>query len=94
MNMVLGFMLRMQGENRAAVQAYQEAIRLDPTLANAHASLGDLLRQEGRVEEAKKHHEHARRLKERKQRQDWRSSHRQIVPRRPEPPFKGVTNSD
>ena len=43
-----GFVLAREGKNTAAIEAFSEAVRLDPNLVEAHFSLGVLLARQGR----------------------------------------------
>ena len=47
-----GLELQEQGQLEGAVQEYNEAIRLDPELADAYVLRGDLYRQAGHFEQA------------------------------------------
>lgn len=54
--------LRANGQAAEAIQALQEAVRLDPKLGEAHHQLGNMLRREGRMREALEHLEIAARF--------------------------------
>jgi tetratricopeptide (TPR) repeat protein len=52
---------RVLGLTTDAIAQYQDALRLDPGLAEAHAALAKILRSQGRLEEAEFHEREARR---------------------------------
>jgi Tfp pilus assembly protein PilF len=59
----LGVVLREQGRLQAAIQQYEQALRLKPDSAEAHNNLGTALRQVGKLPEAIGQYEQALRLK-------------------------------
>ena len=59
----LGIALADRGEVDAAIQAYQEALRVWPKSATAHVNLGAALAGQGKFEEAISHYAEALRLK-------------------------------
>ncbi len=59
----LGITLAEQGQVDAAIQAYQEALRIWPRSVTAHVNLGAALADQGKFEEAISHYNEALRLK-------------------------------
>ena len=59
----LGIALAERGEMDAAIQAYQEALRIWPRSVKAHVNLGAALAGQGKFEEAISHYQEALRLK-------------------------------
>ena len=59
----LGIALAERGEVEAAIQAYQEALRIWPGSVTAHVNLGAALADRGKLDEAISHYEEALRLK-------------------------------
>ncbi len=55
----LGTVLYGQGQHQEAVQAFREAVRLDPHCADAWNSLGETLRDQGQMDEAVRCYRHA-----------------------------------
>jgi tetratricopeptide (TPR) repeat protein len=51
------------GRTQDAILHYRQALEIDPKLAEAHAALAEMLKVEGRVEEAAVHAREAARLK-------------------------------
>ena len=47
-----GVELQKQGLNASAISSYQDAVRLAPEMAEAHANLGDVLADSGNTAEA------------------------------------------
>ena len=59
----LGIALADRGQVGAAIQAYQEALRIWPKSVTAHVNLGAALAGQGKIEEAISHYSEALRLK-------------------------------
>jgi len=59
----LGIALAERGEADAAIQAYQDALRIWPRSATTHVNLGAVLADQGKFEEAISHYQEALRLK-------------------------------
>ncbi|MCE9557007.1 MAG: tetratricopeptide repeat protein [Planctomycetes bacterium] len=60
----LGLVLQEeQGQFDKAIEHYREALRLNPTNADAHYNWGNALRSNGRTDEAMRHYQEALRLK-------------------------------
>ncbi|MGO9526022.1 MAG: tetratricopeptide repeat protein, partial [Verrucomicrobiia bacterium] len=59
----LGMQLQGSGQMQEAIRCYEQALRLDPDLADAHINLGTALMQTGRIQEAIGHYEQALRIK-------------------------------
>ena len=59
----LGRAFQLRGDDPAAIEQYEQVLRLLPNLASAHVHLGDSLTRVGRFSEAKAHYEEAMRLK-------------------------------
>jgi protein O-mannosyl-transferase len=59
----LGIALAERGEMDAAIQAYQEALRIWPRSVKAHVNLGAALAGQGKLDEAISHYSEALRLK-------------------------------
>jgi Flp pilus assembly protein TadD len=51
-----------QGKASDAEQSYREALRLEPGFAEAHENLSRVLAQQGKAEEAARHHAQAQEL--------------------------------
>jgi tetratricopeptide (TPR) repeat protein len=66
----LGVALTKQGRDDEAFPHYAEALRLHPTLVQAHNSLGLILGRKGRLDEAAQHFAEALRIKP-----DWAEAH-------------------
>jgi hypothetical protein len=62
-NVNYGFALMDRGEVSKAIMHYNEAIRIDPTFAEAHNALGVALLRQNKVDEAGGHFEKALRIK-------------------------------
>ena len=62
MRMNLGYLFYRTNRTKAAIRALRKSIRMDPS-AEACYNLGRILHVEGRIEEARKHLEHALLLK-------------------------------
>jgi tetratricopeptide (TPR) repeat protein len=58
----LGMQLQGSGQVQEAIRHYEQALRLDPDLADAHVNLGMALMQTGRIQEAIGHYEQALRI--------------------------------
>ena len=59
----LGTQLQASGQVPEAIRLYEQALRLDPDLADAHINLGIALMQTGRIQEAIGQYEQALRIK-------------------------------
>ena len=59
----LGIALAGRGDAAAAIQAYQEALRIWPRSVTAHVNLGAALADQGKLDEAIRHYQEALRLK-------------------------------
>ncbi|MEM8827916.1 MAG: tetratricopeptide repeat protein [Cyanobacteria bacterium P01_G01_bin.19] len=59
----LGYVLEQQGKLEAAIESYQQALKVNPDYAQAHNNLGNMLKQQGKLEAAIESYQQAIRLK-------------------------------